>query len=73
MSVVDCKEMINGSQCHRDHSRLVCNSGLAYCLAARAASKTGMADIDVMQATLSYCQDITVNRNSDSRVIWDNG
>ena len=29
MPVIDCKELINGARCHRDHSHLVCNSGSA--------------------------------------------
>ena len=28
---VSCKEQIDGSQCGKDHSKLVCGSGLAYC------------------------------------------
>ena len=73
MPVVDCREMINGSRCHKDHSRLVCNSGIAYCLGARANSSGIIGDIDVMQPTLPYGQDILVNNQSDSRVFWDDG
>ena len=29
--VIDCQEFINGAQCHKDHSRSVCSSGVAYC------------------------------------------
>ena len=41
--VTDCKEVINGARCHKDHSRLVCNSGVAYCLTTKA--ETPMIDI----------------------------
>ena len=35
---IDCKELINGVRCHKDHSRLVCNSGIAYCLSTKTDS-----------------------------------
>ena len=70
VKLVDCKEMVNGAQCHKDHSKLVCNSGVAYCMAAKVVSDD---EIDVTQATLPYMQDIVVNKKSSSRVFWDNG
>ena len=88
MPVRDCRESVNGSRCHKDHSKLVCNSGVAYCLATRsvasksvvakaAAARTAGAksspDIDVFQPTLHYLQDIVVNRGSSGRTIWDDG
>ena len=73
MPVTDCREMVNGSMCHKDHSKLVCNSGIAYCLAARSQSSATIGDIDVMQPTIPYCQDIIVNKQTDSRVFWDDG
>ena len=73
MPVIDCKEVINGSRCHRDHSRLVCNSGVAYCLAARASGHSNRVDINEHQATLHYMQDIPVNNGGSSRVLWDDG
>ena len=73
MPVVDCREMTNGSRCHKDHSRLVCNSGIAYCLAAMTSSSGLIGDIDVMQPTLPYCQDILVNKKTNARAFWDDG
>ena len=73
MNVVDCKEKVNGSRCHKDHSRLVCNSGVAYCLAVNSVAKKANADIDVFGTTLHYLQDIPVNKGDTGRVIWDNG
>ena len=73
MPVVDCGELINGSRCHKDHSSLVCNSGIAYCLAARTHSSSKIGEIDVMEPTLPYCQDIIVNKHTVSRVFWDDG
>ena len=73
MPVVDCGELINGSRCHKDHSSLVCNSGIAYCLAARTHSSNKIGEIDVMEPTLPYCQDIIVNKHTVSRVFWDDG
>ena len=83
MPVRDCRETVNGSRCHKDHSKLVCNSGVAYCLAAKsisaksatiksAASKSSV-DIDVFQPTLHYLQDIIVNREESARTLWDDG
>ena len=73
MPVVDCKELINGALCHRDHSRLVCNSGVAYCLAARTTLQSNLLEIDEHQATLHYMQDIPVNNGGSCRVLWDDG
>ena len=70
---VDCKEKVNGNMCHRDHSRLVCNSGVAYCLAAKSSADKEYDDIDVHQATLHYIQDIVVNKGDTARSLWDNG
>ena len=68
--VIDCKEIINGSQCHRDHSRVVCNSGIAYCLMAKSSSPK----VDIFQPTLHYLQDIPINNDIEtSRVLWDDG
>ena len=73
MPVVDCKEMVGGVRCRRDHSRLVCNSGVAYCLAARTSSQNVFIDIDEHQATLHYMQDISINKGASGRVLWDDG
>ena len=69
-SLIDCKEIVNGSQCHRDHSRVVCNSGVAYCL----MTKSDSPKVDILQPTLHYLQDIPVNNDTvASRVLWDDG
>lgn len=73
LNMVDCSELVNGSRCHKDHSRLVCNSGVAYCLAARSSGESSFADIDELQATLHYTQDIPVNKGENARVLWDDG
>ena len=70
--VSDCQEMVNGARCHKDHSRLVCNSGVAYCLAARTMSEISSQNIDIFQPTLHYIQDIPTN-GASARVIWDDG
>ena len=68
--VIDCKEVINGAQCHKDHSRVVCNSGVAYCLTAKSDSPK----VDVFQPTLHYLQDIPINNDTEcSRILWDDG
>ena len=68
--VIDCKEVINGMQCHKDHSRLVCNSGVAYCL----STKTEPLDTELFQPTLHYLQDVPVNNDVDpARILWDDG
>ena len=68
--LIDCKELINGVRCHKDHSRLVCNSGVAYCL----STLTESSRIDVYQPTLHYLQDVSVNDDDQSaRLLWDNG
>ena len=72
-NIVDCSEMVNGSRCHKDHSVLVCNSGVAYCLAARSSGGSSFDDIDEMQATLHYTQDIPVNKGDKARTVWDDG
>ena len=68
--VIDCKEVVNGAACHKDHSKLVCNSGVAYCLTAKAIPPK----IDIFQPTLHYLQDVPINDDSDpARTLWDDG
>ena len=63
MKVIDCIETVNSARCHKDHSRLVCNSGVAYCCAVKSVSlAAAAAEIDVFGATLHYLQDILVTR-----------
>ena len=73
MNVIDCSETVNGSRCHKDHSKMVCNSGVAYCLATKTSHIKGGAKVDEFQETLHYMQDIPVNKKATGRVIWDNG
>ena len=60
--MIDCKELVGGSKCGRDHSKLVCNSGVVYCMAAHSSSQVGFDDINVDEPTLQYLQDIIVNK-----------
>ena len=62
LAVIDCKETVNGTVCHKDHSVMVCNSGVAYCMASKSSSQQEASDIDIFPATLHYTQDIIVNR-----------
>ena len=73
LDLVDCKETVNGSRCHKDHSKLVCDSGVAYCLAAKSITDQESTAIDVFEETLHYVQDIIVNKGDEARSIWDNG
>ena len=62
--MIDCKELVGGSKCGRDHSKLVCNSGVDYCMAAHSSSQVDFDDINVDEPTLQYLQDIIVNKFS---------
>ena len=73
MPVIDCKEFVNGIRCHADHSRFVCNSGVVYCMAARSSGDIKLLDIDDLQPTLQYMQDIPINQGAAGRIMWDNG
>ena len=33
-----CKERVDGNQCGLDHSRMVCGSGVAYCMSVKAGT-----------------------------------
>ena len=75
---VSCKEQVDGSECGKDHSRLVCQSGVAYCtnLAVKTAVNSESSRIDENIPTIPYLQDVTVEskgRRSNARAIWDNG
>ena len=57
-----------------DHSKLVCNSGVAYCLAAHSTLEgEGQSDVNVFEESLHYVQDIPINKGNIARVFWDNG
>ena len=73
MPEIDCTETVNGSRCHKDHSRLVCNSGVVYCMVAKSSGYSNFAEINELQPTLHYMQDILVNNVGCARVLWDDG
>ena len=80
VSIVSCKEQIDGSQCGRDHSKLVCQSGVAYCVnltvSAGIADGSGISHVDEEVPTIPYVQDLTIKSNStycEARSFWDNG
>ena len=67
MKPISCNEVVDSSMCGKDHSRLVCNSGIAYCLSSQA-----QCELDHNSATLSYLQDVeTVS--GEARLFWDTG
>ena len=75
---VSCKEQIDGSQCGKDHSKLVCGSGLAYCTAlnVKTVAMLNVSHIDEGSPTISYLQDVIVDykgKRIDTRVLWDTG
>ena len=65
--------------CNKDHSKLVCGSGVAYCtqLAVRAKQyRSESSEIDQELPTIPYLQDITVQTEvgrSTARTFWDDG
>ena len=73
MPVINCTESVNGSRCHGDHSRLVCNSGVAYCMAAHLSEESIFTKINELQCTIQYMQDIPITSGHVGRVLWDNG
>ena len=64
-----CTEQIDAVQCRKDHSRLVCNSGIAYCL-----SVSGVSNVDPSsdESTISYLHDVKTE-TGEARVFWDTG
>ena len=72
-SKVSCKEQIDGTACGKDHSKLVCQSGIPYCtnLTVNTAG-----NIDQDAPTIPYIHDIKVKCNnvvSEARTFWDTG
>ena len=74
---VSCREQVRGAPCGKDHSNLVCLSGVPYCTSL--AVSTGGADgvtINEDTSTIPYIQDLTVEyrgEQSDARAYWDGG
>ena len=66
VKIISCSEVVSGIKCGRDHSRMVCNSGVAYCLSLHKQS-----DHDDYP-TISYLQDVQTS-TGDIRVFWDTG
>ena len=83
VSAISCKEKIDGEVCGKDHSKLVCNSGVAYCtnLLVKTGSSgssvtSGLAKLDEDVPTIPEIQDVTVESNDKrivARVHWDSG
>ena len=73
---VSCKEKVDGNTCGLDHSRLVCGSGIAYCMSVSAADSS-YESLDEGAPTISYLQDIPVVSNENelvsARAVWDIG
>ena len=70
-----CKERVDGNQCGLDHSRMVCGSGVAYCMSVKAKTWESVG-IDENTPTLSYLQDIPVvaeGMMASARTVWDGG
>ena len=80
-TVVSCQEKVDGVVCGKDHSRLVCGSGVAYCTSLTIrTSREGIDevspdDIENM-VTIPYIQDVPVEGNGTKtlgRLYWDEG
>ena len=70
----------DGSTCKGDHSRMVCNSGNAYCattnVISAAASKLDDSMPDINTEVMMQLEDVQVqsgNKVSNGRVLWDSG
>ena len=64
--VINCKEKINGSDCTRDHSRLICGSGVIYCLSVRSQE-----NVDESIPTYPQMEDVQTE-NGVARLVYDN-
>ena len=68
MKVISYKERNNGSECGKDHSRLICGSGVIYCLSLRSS------DDKLDECIPSFPQmDDAVIRNGTARIVYDGG
>ena len=76
---VSCKEQIDGSECGADHSRMVCQSGIAYCTSLAVNTDSAIQSQAYMNEdmpTIPYLQDLQVEHRGHkctARTIWDCG
>ena len=68
MKVVSCNEKVNGVECKKDHSKLICGSGVVYCLCVSSQDE----GVDEMIPTVPLMDDIPVS-NGTARTIYDGG
>ena len=68
MKVISCKEKINGNECRKDHSKLICGSGIMYCLSVCSYGDS----VDELIPTVPLMDDIDV-KNGTARTVYDNG
>ena len=68
MKAVSCKEKVNGSDCGKDHSKLVCGSGVIYCLSVRSNSDS----VDDPMPSFPMMDDIEV-KHGTARTVYDSG
>ena len=68
MKVISCKERINGNECKKDHSRLICGSGVMYCLSVSTLED----GVDELVPTVPLMDDIRV-RDGTARTVYDGG
>ena len=77
MAVFVCREKVNSVECKGDHSRMVCNSGVAYVNSLLVKSNNqengSLADIEENAPTLSYQIDIKIGNGKSCRVLFDGG
>ena len=64
--VVSCKEKVNGVECTKDHSRLLCGSGIVYCLSVRSDD-----NIEELVPTFPLMEDVRVEHGT-ARLVYDN-
>ena len=63
---VSCKEKINGVDCAKDHSRLICGSGIIYCLSVRSED-----NVDESVPSFPQMEDVRME-NGVARLVYDN-
>ena len=68
MKVVSCKERINGNECKKDHSKLICGSGVVYCLSISSHDD----GVDELVPTIPMMDDVKI-KDGTARMVYDNG
>ena len=68
MKVISCKEKVNGADCSKDHSKLICGSGVIYCLSIRSNDS-----IDESIPSFPQMDDIRLSDGSAARTVYDGG